>query len=533
MTIDRRDFLRHATRVAALGAIFPRSMLPRLVRVPPPAGWSVAVDPDPAALAATAVDAARGAGAAYADVRLTFRQWRGFGWPPSELEEMGMGARALVNGYWGFASTPYWTPDEAARVGREAVAQAKANALGTQRVVELGTIPRVSGGEWSSPMQVDPFALAPGEVADWMDGLRGWASELGGGLGINWTVGFVKERRTFASSEGSTWGQTFHTTSASVGVDYKERRWGLDFLGPAQGGWEIVQRAPVRDGIRRIKEAIDEDVALPEKPVEVGRYAVLFDVGAMAALLAQTIGYATELDRALGYEANAGGTSYLNDPLAMLGSYRAGAPALTVTANRGEPGALATVRWDDEGVAPESFTLVKDGVLADFQTTRESAAWLAPWYEKTGRPARSHGCASAPSALDLTMQHTPNLALQPGAGDADFDALLAGMPDGLAIRQVRPEMDQQHSSGVGLNTSNSVYEVKRGKRVAVVKGAGMLFRATDLWRNLTALAGAKSLRWLPAGQSEKGEPSQTTPYSLGVVPGVFKDITIVDIMRKA
>ncbi|HEU4642620.1 MAG TPA: metallopeptidase TldD-related protein, partial [Gemmatimonadaceae bacterium] len=374
MTTDRRDFLRHAARAAALGVVLPRSILPRLLSAPAPARWTPAADPDPAALAATAIEAARGAGAAYADVRLTFRQWRGFGWPPSEQEELGVGARALVNGYWGFASSPYWTPDEAARVGREAVAQAKANALGKARVVELGTIPRVNGGEWSTPVEVDPFALAPGEVADWMNGFMAWARELDPRLELNWaSTSFAKERRTFASSEGSTWTQTFYTTSARVGVDYKERRWGLASLGPAQGGWEVVRDAPVREEIRRLKERIDEDVTLPEKPVEVGRYAAVFDAGAMASLLAQTLGYATELDRALGYEANAGGTSYLNDPLAMLGSYKAGAPLLTVTANRSQPGALATVRWDDEGVVPESFDLVRDGVLTDFQTTRESA----------------------------------------------------------------------------------------------------------------------------------------------------------------
>src|SRR5690606_18852292 len=150
----------------------------------------------------------------------------------------------------------------------------------------------------------------------------------------------------------------------------------------------------------------------------------VLDAPSMVALLDRTLGRATELDRALGYEANAGGTSYLNDPFGMLGSYEAGAPLLTVTGNRSEPGGLATVQWDDEGVRPDTFPLVENGVLTDFQTTRESAGWLEDYYARTGRPFRSHGCANAPAAVDPPLQHTPNLVLTPGREELDFDDLV-------------------------------------------------------------------------------------------------------------
>jgi TldD protein len=117
----------------------------------------------------------------------------------------------------------------------------------------------------------------------------------------------------------------------------------------------------------------------------------------------------------------------------MLGSYQAGAPAITLTAERSEPGAVATVKWDDEGVEPDTFHLVKDGVLTDFQTTRESAGWMKDYYAKTGQPIRSHGCAGAPSAVYAPMQQAPNLTLTSGHGAEDFDALVSGMTDGIAI----------------------------------------------------------------------------------------------------
>lgn len=533
----RRDFLRDAASLAALGAMFPRELPPVLAGRPAAARARAGRDSDPAALAAIAIDAARSAGAAYGDARLTFQRMRVFqisGRSVGEVEDMAIGVRALVNGYWGFASSPLWTPDEAARIGRAAVALAKTNALGKSRVVEWLPAPRVNGGEWTTPVEIDPFEVAPAEVLDWFIGCERQAPGIDGQLGASNSVArFSKELRVFASSEGSTWRQTFYVTSAAVPLGYRSAGSTLDF-GPAQGGWELVKRVPLEEEMRRILEALKEEDALPIKPVEVGRYPMVLGPTAMAQLLGATLGYATELDRALGYEANGGGTSFLNDPLAMLGTLQVAAPLLSVTANRSQPGALATVRWDDEAVEPEAFDLVKDGVLHDFQTTRESAAWIAPWYQKRGVPVRSHGCASAPSAGDLTMQHTPNLVMRPAKDDATMDDLVAGVADGIAMDDLNVQMDFQHASGAAASP-RGMQLVKRGKRVARLdsREAGILFRSTDLWRNLVALGGAGSLRWVSEGESEKGEPSQTTRYSIGAVPAVFKDVSVVDFMRKA
>ena len=142
---------------------------------------------------------------------------------------------------------------------------------------------------------------------------------------------------------------------------------------------------------------------------------------------------ATQLDRALGYEANAGGTSFMNDPLAMLGSFKTASPLVTIKSNRSAPMQLATVKWDDEGVVPSDTTLVKDGILHDFQTTREQAAWLAPYYSKSGRPVQSNGCAAAQSALAITMQHMPNLSLEPNPSQVKLDDLVANVKDGMQV----------------------------------------------------------------------------------------------------
>src|SRR5881394_3313634 len=151
MDLTRRDLLKAGVSAAALAAI-PRPLLAHFRAtwqpVPP------IVDPDVKELALRAVDAARRAGAIYADVRLTHTRQRSFR-TRSELlrevkdkEQMVVGVRALVDGYWGFSSSPVWDKDEMGRLGEEAVYLAKANTLSKPRVVDLAPTPVVRDGHW-------------------------------------------------------------------------------------------------------------------------------------------------------------------------------------------------------------------------------------------------------------------------------------------------------------------------------------------------------------------------------------------------
>jgi predicted Zn-dependent protease len=91
------------------------------------------------------------------------------------------------------------------------------------------------------------------------------------------------------------------------------------------------------------------------------------------------------------------------------------------------------------------------------------------------------------------------------------------------------DMDFQGASGLG---TGRVYEVKDGKRVARINGAGFLFRATDLWKGIKALGGPESLRRYGEDAS-KGEPAQRTWHSVTAPPAAFEQLTLIDVMRKA
>jgi TldD protein len=546
---SRRTFLKAGATV--LGAValtsLPHPLLADLGAGPEPV--PPLDDPRLKALAFRGVEAARTAGASYADARLTYTRTRQFSLgtrgPSAELEALTVGVRALVNGYWGFASGPVWSPDELARLGREAVHQAKVNALGGRREVELAPAPAIADGHWTMPVARDPFEVSPFEINDFMQSVAVvWTpAHLQGVSFSQWTVSFQRQDKAFASSAGSYYTQRTYLTSSATGINlnWKEQQkkggTALDCLGPAGLGFEyltadripLVRDYPLTEAIRRAIEELKENLLLPVKPVEVGRYDAVFDAASMATLVDMTLGRATQLDRALGYEANAGGTSYLNDPLAMAGSYQAAAPLVSITADRTERGCAATVQWDDDGVAPDAFPLVKAGTLVDFQTTRESAPWLAPYYARTKQSVHSHGCAMAPEAVDAPLAGAPNLTLQPGARVQDFDALVADVGDGIAIKRAGIDIDFQAVTGFGLGT---VYEVKRGKRTALISPSGFLFRAPELWKGVLALGGAAAARRY-GKQAAKGEPPRSTAYSVTAVPATIKQLTLINPQQKA
>lgn len=537
MSISRRDLLKLTLKAGAGAAVLsgiPTPLLARIGAVLEP-GQSIQ-DPTIKELALRAVEAARSAGAVYADVRLTrtrqlFVRTEGH----TESEGLLVGVRALVDGYWGFAASRLWTPDEMARLGREAVGQARVLAMGPAREVDLGSIPVPVDEHWTMPVELDPFEdVSVDEITDILGGMEYFIRAHGfitSPPGMSAT--FRVQEKAFASSEGAYCTQRLHYGAGTAVISLRKNRRelvrGLDTLTPAGIGWELFKRQPQHENLRRLMDEMEEDIMLPYKPVEVGRYRVVCDARTVANLVGATLGAATQLDRALGLEANADGSSYLNNPLEMLGRYEVGSKLLTVTANRSEQGGAATVRWDDEGVRPEEFTLVREGVLQDYQTTRESASWLADSYAKASRPVRSNGCAAAPSAVEAPTTHTPNLRIAPGSEAIDFDGLVESIGDGLAVKDMELNMDFQGLSGLGLGR---VYEVKGGKRVALVQGAGFLFRAPELWKRLVTVGGEDSMRRYGM-ESTKGEPPQTTYHTVSAPPAVFEEFTVIDPKRKS
>jgi TldD protein len=543
----------------------PRLLFPAQVGKDYLAAQCAAADPLPReTLVQRAVEAAQRAGATYADARCTRTVIHryGFGVPsiPYAMEIDGYGVRVLVNGYWGFSACP---TDEVAehadgivRLAQAAVAQAKANATGaTPRSVSMGNVPAAKG-HWQTPVTLDPFAISIEEkghtIAYWLD----WALQQNVYIdGLPSYLNFMRQEQALATSDGSLVTQTRYESGGYIVVKSPKIRGSfslnLQGLSPTAMGWELfASEAKIPEQLTTMLDRLQAAFALQmaSRPLTVGRYTLVCDGSTMASLIASTLGVATQLDRALGYEANAGGTSFLNDPLGMVGHYQVASPTVTVTANRSAPFQLATVQWDAEGVVPTPFTLIKDGVLVDFQSTREQAAWLEPYYRARNSPIQSHGCAEAQDALCFPLQQRPNLALEAQSGAVTLDDLVANTGDGILIEggQVVTTDFQGRTGLLVPGPEGTMRQIRNGRLGPVLAGGALQFDALDLFKHVGAVGGPTTsnvishtpfdtsptmLREAITGHL-KGQPMQDASYSVRAAAATIANQPMIDPRRK-
>ena len=174
---------------------------------------------------------------------------------------------------------------------------------------------------------------------------------------------------------------------------------------PAGRGWEYLT-GTFWDWDTELAQLPELLVAKLKAPsVEAGSYDLVIDPTNLWLTIHESIGHATELDRALGYEANYAGTSFATPD--KLGSLQYGSAVMHVTGDRTVENGLASVGYDDEGVAGQSWDIVKDGVLVGYQLDRRIAHSFG--YD------RSNGCAFADSPSHIPVQRMANVSLQPAA----------------------------------------------------------------------------------------------------------------------
>lgn len=543
---SRRSFLTSGSLAAGVLATGIGRLTPRRAFGATPVDTAPrAGDPMLRDLTQRALDAATHAGATYADVRLSSTRRQSFNHlsVPVDREDLAAGVRVLVDGVWGFASSPLWTLDEMARLGTDAVSFAIANRQRGVPRVELGDRPPPAVGTWHAPVQRDPFTVPEDEKLDYITALRAYASQFPN-IGADGSFAFGREERTFASTDGTFCTQTCYRSLDQSRIGYSDGGYSYLALGyhdssnpelygrrdvpiisPNGGGWETLSDSGLIDLLPQWADEARQ-VAFSREAVVPGRYQVVFDGYAMAAILSATIGSALEIDRALGLEANASGTSYLTPPTTMIG-HQLGPSWLDITANRSAPGAAATVQWDDDGVVPRDISLIQHGQLFGYETSRAFAGVLSAWYGRHGMPVVSAGYAGSASAATVPLVQPANLRLTPDPRGTSFDDLVAHIDDGYVIKGGYCMMDQQQLTGQLMG--ELLYRVKKGKNLGAVKfGGGCLFRAPELWKNLLAVGGASTScrRGLVV---EKGEPSQELAHSVDAVAALVSNIVVINV----
>ncbi|EDM81791.1 Twin-arginine translocation pathway signal [Plesiocystis pacifica SIR-1] len=543
MSTSRRNFLRAASVAAGAGALSassPRqawadpagSREPAPVK-PPPSGdvGLLAGSPllDAEALATAAIDAALKAGASYADARLV--SWRRESLSVRDehirnvrrTSEFGLGLRVIADGAWGFAATHRVAPASKTAVetmqalAKQAVGAAKINAALRAQPVELAPMSPLVG-QWVAPHGVDPFTVSPKDKADVLIAATKAALAVPGVLHATAGVQAQREEKLFLSSEGARIHQLMFRILPSLSAMAVSRRLGRfasrnHEIAPMLAGWEHVTDAKLDLDAPQIGE--DAVRKLHAEAVEPGEQTVILAPSNLWLTIHESIGHPTELDRALGLEANYAGTSFM-DP-AKTGSLELGGEPIDFIADRTQPGGLATCAWDDDGAATERWDLVKDGKLVDWQTTRDQAHWIR---DKTG-DKDGHACSYGDSYASVAFQRMPNISLMPGKEGYTTEDLINATEDGILISG-RGSWSIDHQRYNFQFSGQQFWKIEKGRLARPLRDVAYQANTVDFWKSCDMLGGEGSFRLGGSFGDGKGEPGQRNAVSHGCPPARFR-----------
>ncbi len=446
----------------------------------------------------------------------------------SDDVEIGIGVRVVHGDGLGFAATVELRPSAAARLVDEAVALARTTAAAGSAPVELAPEPSHGRSSWEAPFVRDPTAVP---IDERVALLERWSRTLLGSEGVDHvsaSLHCVAEEKHFGDLAGTV------TTQRRVRLHPSVEALALD--GP-DGSFETMRTCapPVARGFEYLEgdgwdfegemEQIPGWLAdkLAARRVEPGRYDLVIDPTNLWLTIHESVGHATELDRALGYEAAYAGTSFATPD--QLGTLRYGSELMHVTGDRTTRYGLATVAFDDEGVAASSFDLVRDGVLVGYQLDRRIAAEAG--FE------RSNGCAYACSPLMVPIQRMANVSLaHSGATGPTTADLVAGVDRGIYVVGDKSwSIDMQRHNF--QFTGQRFFEISRGRITGQLRDVAYQSRTTDFWGSLAALGGASTYLLAGAMNCGKGQPGQVAPVSHGCPSALFRGVDVLSTREES
>ena len=477
-------------------------------------------------------------GAEYADLRVAMTRSASLRMRDAIVEgatddaSSGMSVRILWQGCWGFAASDVVNVHEALKLAEKAVALARISAPLVTIRVELAPEP-VHRGTWTSTMEMDPFDVPQ---TDRVALLADRSGQLLAAPGVNHAdagLQFVRESTFFASVAGTRtiqqrtrieaeWSATHVSDSGfeSMTTTAPPVARGWEYL---LGGGETVRGAHPWDWnteIAQLPQHLAEKVAAPS--VVPGPTTLVIDPTNLWLTIHESVGHATELDRALGYEANYAGTSFATPE--KLDTFRYGSPLMHIVGDRTASFGLATTGWDDEGVAAQEWDLVRDGILVGYQLDRSMAGEM--------RLPRSNGCAYADSSEHVAIQRMPNVSLMPTSSDTSLDDLIGGVDDGLYIVGDRSwSIDMQRYNF--QFTGQRFHRIKSGRLAGQVKDVAYQSRTPDFWGSMVAIGGPGTYLLGGALNCGKGQPGQVAPVSHGCPAAVFDGINVLNSAAEA
>ena len=500
-------------------------------------------------LADVALNAAKSKGATYADVRIG-RYLQQFVFTRemkvqniTNAESYGVGIRVIANGTWGFSATSDVRPEAIAKCAETAVAIAKANARIQKEPVDLAPQKGVGEVAWKTPLKKNAFEVPVQEKIDLLMKVNGEAMKNGAGF-VTSNLFFINEQKYFASTDGSYIDQDIHRIWPTFTVTAVDRQAGKfktrDALSSPMGmGYEYLDglagdKIPGPNGLISYRNSYDmvEDATvaakqakekLSAKSIQSGKYDLVLDPNHLGLTIHESVGHATELDRVLGYEANYAGTSFATLDKWKSKNFNYGSKLVNIVADKTQPLTLGTVAYDDEGVPGKEWDLIKDGILVNYQATRDQVKILGG--------TESNGCSYADNWDSIQFQRMPNVSLKPSPEKRSVSDMIKGVDKGIYIMgRGSYSIDQQRYN---FQFGGQVYyEIKNGQIVGMLDDVAYQSNTQEFWNSCAQLCDKDDYRTFGSFFDGKGQPSQISAVSHGCPTTRFNGVNVINTGRK-
>jgi TldD protein len=468
---------------------------------------------------AAAIEAAKRAGATYADARVVLTEtesWSVSGREvssPSRSYDFGIGVRVIAGGAWGFAASWEVTEESAAALGKRAVEIARAGAILRSRPVELAPAEALTA-TYSTPVEIDPFALDADTKREFLLGAAAPMLDVDGVTSANGSLDFRRQTQRLVSSEGAMIRQVIVQSGAGIAAavggavtrSYPTSQGGQF----GTGGFEFVRAIDFAGNARRIAE---EAVALGKAPeCPTGEMDLILDGPEVSLLIHESVGHALELDRVFGSEANFSGTSFATTD--KLGKLQYGSKTVNIVSDPTAPGGLATYGYDDEGVRAYRADLIRDGVLVNYLSSRETAQRIG----KTSTAAmRADGWGNVP------LIRITNVNLSPG--EPTLDELIADTKQGIFMSGSTSWSIDDRREGLRMGCEVG-RRIEGGKLGEMVKSPGYSGNTLGIWNSCDAVCNKEHWRIWGTANCGKGQPGQNARTGQGAAPARFRRVRI-------
>ncbi len=476
--------------------------------------------PDWAELAEVALARIRGAGADYGDIRIqnsTIENIQGEDRRIASIrniEDTGFGVRVLYHGAWGFAASSILSLEEIPRVADLAIEIAKGSASVAIEKVRLTEEP-VHRDQFVTRARIDPFHVPLEKKTDLllntMETLHRQTGIVRSGAGL-WAR---RDRKRFVSTEGSDIEFDLLAVSGDCSATavhdgrFATRSFNTSHL---RKGYELIEEADLLREAPRVASQAVEKVKAPA--VDAGRYDLVLDPEHLSLTIHESCGHPSELDRALGYEANYAGTSFLTPD--KRGNFRYGSRYVNLVADNTEPDTLAATGFDDDGVQCQRWDVVRNGVFVGYCTNREVAS-------KIGE-SRSRGSNRADGWGNVPIVRIANIGLEPG--EATCDQLIADVKRGIYIEGHGSYSIDQRRYNFQFG-GDAFWLIENGRRTHMLRDVIYHGITPEFWNSCDGVADRSFRRRYGFITCGKGQPGQSGWMTHATSPARFRSVQVI------